>query len=287
MPQQPCIYAITNSITGSCYVGSAVDFETRKSRHLRELRQGKHHSSHLQRSYLKHGESAFTFSILEKLVKDKQLLFERESYWIGLLKPTYNVGQVNHTLLGTKRTEEVKQRMSEKAALRTHTEESKAKMAEKKRDRKLSEETKQKMSQSRTGRTFTEEQRQRISESNKATRANWSEEQRKKATRSRKPISEETRQKMRDAKVDKKQSPEHVEQRIKAKRGVSPSEETREKMRISNKAAAQKRKDEGIQPRLHTEESRIRMSQIHKERWAKKKAQQAETLNIQQPKLFE
>lgn len=86
------IYAIKNINTGGVYVGSTKYFKKRKSRHLRELRLGKHHSIYLQRSYNKHGEYCFDFQVIEDCHEDS--LFERERYWIDQLKPIYNVGSV-------------------------------------------------------------------------------------------------------------------------------------------------------------------------------------------------
>ena len=65
------IYKIENTVTGECYVGSAVNLAERKSGHFSKLKQGKHHSAYLQRSFNKHGEEAFVFSALERCEREK------------------------------------------------------------------------------------------------------------------------------------------------------------------------------------------------------------------------
>ena len=58
------VYGIHNVVTGKWYVGSSLEMTKRWRRHLWELRNGRHHSPKLQRSYDKHGEGAFQLVIL-------------------------------------------------------------------------------------------------------------------------------------------------------------------------------------------------------------------------------
>ena len=79
-----CIYCIENSVNGHCYIGQTIDYVARKSKHLRELEQGKHHNIKLQRAYDKYGADAFKMYILENDIPlDK--LGEREDYYIDLM----------------------------------------------------------------------------------------------------------------------------------------------------------------------------------------------------------
>lgn len=78
------IYMIRNTVSGRIYVGSSYRIRQRWGAHRHELRTGKHHSLSLQRSWNKHGERVFTFSILE-VVNRAQDLFIREQFWIDLL----------------------------------------------------------------------------------------------------------------------------------------------------------------------------------------------------------
>lgn len=74
------IYCIQNNITGKRYIGSSIDVKRRLSEHRSDLRSGKHANPYLQASFNSHGESEFTFSLVEKV--DKPNLASREKYWI-------------------------------------------------------------------------------------------------------------------------------------------------------------------------------------------------------------
>lgn len=210
MPQSG-IYVIINTVNHHCYVGSAVDFHIRELRHFNELRQGKHHSKHLQSAYLKYGEKAFIFRHLEVVPKDKKLLHQREGHWIRFLQPEYNVGKLAATHLGVKRSEETCRVMSEKALARPKpTLETREKLAKAKQDTKRSEEANRKTSKSLEGHEVSEETRRKSSETQKAQWAALSEEE-KQAIRDnrmagRKPITEETRRKQREARLGKKRT---------------------------------------------------------------------------------
>lgn len=70
------------------YVGSTNNFQKRKSRHLNDLKKGKHHSKKLQKSWIKYGENNFSFIILEEDIIEN--LIEREQYWINFLNAYKN-----------------------------------------------------------------------------------------------------------------------------------------------------------------------------------------------------
>lgn len=74
---------------GRHYVGSSKDIEKRLTRHLRDLKNGKHHNIFLQRSYDKYGVDHFTTGVLE----ETDQLFEREQVYIDKLGE-YNIGSV-------------------------------------------------------------------------------------------------------------------------------------------------------------------------------------------------
>lgn len=81
------IYVI--EICGMYYIGSAIDFEKRFKRHIRELSSNTHHNIILQRSFNKHGISNFKPIVLEKLDYTKELILEKEQYYIDLYKKDY------------------------------------------------------------------------------------------------------------------------------------------------------------------------------------------------------
>ena len=64
------VYMIKNKVNGKFYIGSSVDIAYRWARHKRQLRNGNHHSIHLQRAWDKYGEASFDFSILSTIEGD-------------------------------------------------------------------------------------------------------------------------------------------------------------------------------------------------------------------------
>jgi group I intron endonuclease len=75
------IYKIINVVNNKFYIGSAVNFSRRKTRHFSELRTKKHNNSKLQNAWDKYGEQAFAFVVVEE-VFDKALLLEVENRWL-------------------------------------------------------------------------------------------------------------------------------------------------------------------------------------------------------------
>lgn len=75
------IYKIINVVNNKFYVGSAVDLKRRKTRHFSELRNKKHPNGHLQAAWIKYGEQAFVFVVVEELPDDADLL-AAENVWL-------------------------------------------------------------------------------------------------------------------------------------------------------------------------------------------------------------
>jgi group I intron endonuclease len=76
-----CIYKIINAVNNKFYVGSAVNYEKRKARHLWRLRRGDHANKHLQAAWLKYGAQAFVFAVVEEVAPDSDLL-AAENVWL-------------------------------------------------------------------------------------------------------------------------------------------------------------------------------------------------------------
>lgn len=72
------IYLIKNKINGKFYLGSTKNLHKRKLKHFRDLKNQKHHSIYLQRSYNKYGIDNFDFIIIETsfnyLQREQELL---------------------------------------------------------------------------------------------------------------------------------------------------------------------------------------------------------------------
>lgn len=115
------IYKITNTINGKIYIGSAYNISNRFSVHKYTLKNNKHKNKHLQYAWNKYGEKAFIFEILE--ITSKNLIIEREQYWIDLYLPYkkdigYNIANVAGNTAGIKASDETRKKQSESAKKR-------------------------------------------------------------------------------------------------------------------------------------------------------------------------
>jgi len=147
------------------YIGSAVNIQGRWDVHLSVLKRNKHHSGKLQNHFNKYGETDLHFSILLGCLKED--LLKTEQYFLDSYNPWFNICKIAGSQLGLKRTEDSKQKMSNKAMGhkrnlgRKHSETAKTKMRKPK-----SEETKKKMSIAKKGKpriNFSEETRKKMS----------------------------------------------------------------------------------------------------------------------------
>lgn len=88
-----------------CYIGSASrsrsnrssqkGFYVRFREHLRALEKGNHTSNYLQNVVNKYGIDGIRFEILEVLeTTDRNLIFQKEQYYIDTLKPKYNSSKI-------------------------------------------------------------------------------------------------------------------------------------------------------------------------------------------------
>lgn len=120
-----CVYKIENFVNNKVYIGSTSNFKMRLRNHFSELRNNKHHSIHLQRSWNKYGKNAFKISIIEEIKfstvhtdsEIKQILSYREQSYINMYdscndKFGYNIYPSAYSCLGVKRSEELKKHLS-------------------------------------------------------------------------------------------------------------------------------------------------------------------------------
>jgi group I intron endonuclease len=183
------VYRIRNIVSGKFYIGSSSNLYERWRTHRQQLRSGKHSNHHLQASWLKHGEEAFKFEILEEFFCAQKMLAYEEALitkhitnplcmnltmWVET--PMRGRTAEKHPRYGVKLSEE------EKEVIRQHT-------------------TKQwQHSDPRTGKTHSEETKERIRKAKLAnpTRA-WlgktrDEETRKKIGDTQRGVKKEPRQ---------------------------------------------------------------------------------------------
>lgn len=150
---------IISAPSGSEYVGSAVSFRRRWNLHLQGLRKGTHHNKALQAAFVKYGEYALKFRPI--IITSADMLLFYEQLAIDALKPKYNSTPTAGSLLGFRMSDETKAKMSMRgkgrprtaaqlAALvkgassnkgRTHSAETRTRVAASQRGKKLSEAT--------------------------------------------------------------------------------------------------------------------------------------------------
>ena len=109
------VYKITNILNNKVYVGSAFNFKERKKRHIRDLKNNRHHSQRLQNSWNKHGETNFVFEILCQ--SNKKQLLEDEQRFINHYcsfedKSGYNICPTAGNTAGRLMTQETKTKIS-------------------------------------------------------------------------------------------------------------------------------------------------------------------------------
>ena len=79
--RDPGIYALTCRPSGEAYVGSSVDPERRRKKHLSLLRANKHFNPGLQRAWDQFTPEDFEWRVLERCPEAE--LLDRERYWCG------------------------------------------------------------------------------------------------------------------------------------------------------------------------------------------------------------
>ncbi len=119
------VYQIRNTRNGKIYIGSTVDFKSRKSNHYWHLRKNTHHNDNLQAEYnCEEDKTVFVFEIL-MICEEKMCLFY-EQICIDALTPDYNKSSkatapllgkkgAAHPMFGRKHTEETKDKMKKSA----------------------------------------------------------------------------------------------------------------------------------------------------------------------------
>ncbi|GMX64614.1 hypothetical protein Elgi_38830 [Paenibacillus elgii] len=216
------IYKITNLINNKVYIGSSINIKKRKKKHFYDLKKNNHSNSHLQNSFNQYGESAFSFDIIEYIhIKNKQLILDKEDYYIALYKSTsrtngYNLREVAGSNLGYKWSEESKLRIKG----RVISEDQKNKLRACNLGKKLSSETKLKIglaSKARgsgfKGKRHNEESLRKISIASKRNKG--------------KKLSDKHKEKLSIAHKGKKLSYEHREKLRNLNLGRTLSQETK------------------------------------------------------------
>jgi group I intron endonuclease len=172
-----CIYGIKNKTDNKIYIGQTINLENRIKDHMKRLSNEKHWNNYLQRAWDKHGEENFEFIVLEECEENKDILNEKEIYWIKKLNSTNKEFGYNGEHGGSankKVSEETREKMSKARMGKLLSDGTKRKIREKLRNRIVSEETKEKhriLSSGENnpmyGKHLSEETKKKLSEINK------------------------------------------------------------------------------------------------------------------------
>lgn len=157
-------YKIVNHATGKFYIGSAVNLKRRLSRHLTDLRYGRHDNQHLQRAFDKDGEDAFTFEVVAYC--EPGSLLDWEQAFIDACEPEYNILRTAGSAYGRKHTPETRAKMSASRQGHAQPEEVRAKISASSKGVKrgpFTEEHRAKIGAANRERVFTPEMRANIS----------------------------------------------------------------------------------------------------------------------------
>lgn len=161
-----CIYKIINAINNKFYVGSAVNFEKRKARHLWRLRRGDHANKHLQAAWNKYGEASFVFAVVQEVSETEDLL-AAENVWLqkhvgqdycyniatDAMAPQTGMFGEKNTMWGKTftHTDTAKARISAASRARVQSEEEKAKRRQTMKGHAVPTATRAKISQTLSG----------------------------------------------------------------------------------------------------------------------------------------
>ena len=152
-----------------------------------------HNNSHLQKAFIKYGESSFEFRLICEVIKDYDVLIETEQHCIDYHLLKYGRDNLYNIQLkaGNVSKEEVRENLKQMGLGsngRKHSEETKRKMSESAKGAKnhnygkpISDEARRKMSEVRKGRKPSEEHKRHLSEA-------WKERRLREAGITRTPV---------------------------------------------------------------------------------------------------
>ena len=203
------IYCYTNLTNGKKYIGQTI--KTLKHRHLQHINESKNkkmkmYNYHIHRAFRKHGLDNFSLEILVMNCQNYDKLNQYETFYIKRFKTLsiqngYNMceGGKNCNKIACKTEDEIKEiRRKQSNSLKGEkhplygtklSEETKRKISESEKGKKISKESIQKAIESRKGYRHSEETKEKIRNSNLGK--NVSDETKKKMSESKKGIKPE------------------------------------------------------------------------------------------------
>ena len=238
------VYKITNTVNGKAYIG--ISTHEPEKRRIKDHLSG-HGNRIIANAVKKYGKDAFTYEVLESNVFP-EFLPDLEVAYITNFNTVaphgYNLTsggdharhseetrrKMSEAHKGRKLSEEHRRKLSE--AHKNPSEETRRKMSEGQKGRKLSEETRRKISKANKGKTRSEEHCRKLSEARKGKKHPFYGK--KHSVEHRRKISEAQKGKKHHS-YGKKHSVEHRRKLSEALKGRKLSEETRRKMSEAKK----------------------------------------------------
>lgn len=152
------------------YIGSAVNMQKRRNVHFHSLNNKKHHSPKLQRHFDKYGINDLEFLVLEYC--DRQLLLNKEQFYINTLSPYFNCSLTAGSRMGCRASKETKLKLS--ISHKNMSEEGRRNISIASKGRKhkpMTDEVKNKISLAHKGKALSVEHKTKLSESHKGLKS--------------------------------------------------------------------------------------------------------------------
>lgn len=109
------IYRILNTVTGRAYIGSASHYLMRVLQHKKCFRDGDHHAIALRRAIAKHGAEVMAFKLIEVCAQND--LLRREQVWMDTYRRNgvtlYNSAPTAGSQLGFRHSEESRRKIGD------------------------------------------------------------------------------------------------------------------------------------------------------------------------------
>ena len=106
------VYRWVNKINGSSYIGSSANLIKRFYTYFNWSGLIKNNCYIISRALLKYGYENFNLEILEYCEPTREILIEREQYYLNNFNNDYNIAKFASSSLGIKRSEEFKRKIS-------------------------------------------------------------------------------------------------------------------------------------------------------------------------------